>query len=117
MPNYTEYENAKEKDKLLLLLDLVTIFQPITYNELLGIFKNLIGEGYYQIEFDLKLLTALNYIKKVGIYYVKSKNITKMFYIYEKNKRLMRIRSAVINTYHKNDKKRLDIYIQSIGKI
>lgn len=105
---FEEYSGNSEKSKMLFLLDLITLLQPVKKNELESILEVLIGEGTYYIEFDINMLMAVGYITEMDGYYIKTKSITKMYYIFEKDRSVIKIRSLVLSAYRKNDRYRIE---------
>ena len=112
--DFISYDKMTEKNKMLLLLDLITILQPITAEELVYVHKSIIGEGFYNIDFDLKLLTALGYVIKTNEYYIKVKRLQKMYHVFERDKSIIKMRSSVMNAYHKHDRSRINEYLRQI---
>ncbi len=112
LKTFEEYSANSEKSKMLFLLDLITLLQPVKQIELESILEELIGDGTYYIEFDIKMLMAVGYITEIDSYYIKKKSITKMYYIFEKDRSVIKIRSLVLSAYRKNDKCRIEKLIE-----
>lgn len=108
--NIDNYNKLSNKDRMLFLLDLITLLQPVRYQEILLVLKKIVGHGSYQIDFDLKLLTAVGYISENNGFYLKSKRNTKMFFVFEKSKVVLTIRSLIFELYRKHDRKRIILY-------
>ena len=108
LKTFEDYSRNTEKSKMLFLLDLITLLQPVSEKELESILNVLIGEGSYSIEFDINMLMAVGYITKIDDYYIKTKAITKMYYIFEKDRSVIKIRSLILSAYRKNDKTRIE---------
>lgn len=108
--SYENYRKLSRKNKMLLLLDFITLLQPINYTELLLIHKSIIGEGSYHIEFDINLLSALGYIREIDGFYIKEKRYTKLFHVFSYSKSVVKLRSYIMNQYHKKDITRINKY-------
>jgi hypothetical protein len=102
-----DFKNMGDKKRMFFILDLITILQPVAENELKSVIESLFDVSDPNINFDLSLLFALGYIEKVEEYYIKKKEYTKMFYIFSRDQKLIKLRSLVLYAYRKNDRDRI----------
>ncbi|MAT59102.1 MAG: hypothetical protein CMF23_14115 [Ignavibacteriae bacterium] len=103
LSNPREFKSFDGKEKMLLLLDLVNLFEPISYSELIELLINFFGKGTYDIQFEIGLLSALKLIAKFDNYYVRNIRELKYYYDFEKKDSRL-IKSLNINHIHKYNK-------------
>ena len=101
--DYSDFKKLDGKERLLLLLDIINIFEPINFSEIILLLKELFGEGNYDIQFDIGLLIALKLISSVGDYYVRNTKDLKYYFDFYKEKSHL-IKSYNINHIHKYDR-------------
>lgn len=77
-----ELIEKEHKFRLYLLHDLISIMYPITHSELIGLVKNIYGDLKQNVNFDLDLLTALDFVEKYEGYYIKKSTIQNLFLQY-----------------------------------
>ena len=105
------------KRKLLFLLDLITLFCPITKRELVLLLKELFGEGSYKIDEELSMLFSMKYILISHDYIIKIKNKERTYFIYCKSQFIREMRAQIINYYHRTKKERWQEYLKYVGMI
>jgi hypothetical protein len=88
------------KIRMLLLLDIVTLFHPISHKEVINILKHIFGYSHFDVRLDLHMLEALRLVRRIDGYYVREIEERRLFFTYP-GLRQLRIRSDVINHYHK----------------
>ena len=106
---YDKFLKISPKIKMVFLLDIVSLFHPISHHELIFILKHIYGQSHsYEINVELGLLRALNLIRQIDGYYVrKLKDYVRFVRFYPINEVLLR--SQIINHYHKYSKFRAEI--------
>lgn len=95
-----EFNELPGKVKMLLLLDLINIFHPISHKELIAVLEKLFGIDNYDIFFELGLLEALKLVFRVKSFYLRARGDTRYFFKFG-NVNLIKYRSTIINHYHK----------------
>lgn len=102
---------SSKKRRLLFLCDIINLMSPVTYRELISIFKEVYGEKKFNfLQFDIHMLEALKFIKRVkndtgDSYFLRSCSglmFIDMSFNYE-----LKIRSDAFLAYKKNDPSRL----------
>jgi hypothetical protein len=114
--NLDSFNSLSPKRKLLFLLDLITIFSPLTRMELINLLRELFGEGFYKIDDEISMLLIMKYITFVGNYIIKIKNKDKIYFMYGKSQFIRELRSQVINHYHRNRRERWNEYLKYLGE-
>ena len=113
--SYENFSKISPKIKMVFLLDIVSLFHPISHQELISILKYIYGSGHsYDINVEISLLRALDLIEKIDDYYVrKSGDYSRFIRFYSTNE--VFLRSQVINHYHKYAKFRASILRKKLG--
>jgi hypothetical protein len=106
---YDKFLKISPKIKIVFLLDIVSLFHPISHHELIFILKHIYGKSHsYEINVELGLLRALDLIEQIDGYYVrKLKDYVRFVRFYPINE--VSLRSQIINHYHKYSKFRAEI--------
>lgn len=113
--NSAEKFNAlPPKIRMLFLLDLITIFQPVMYGEIVSILKYIYGEQEYDISLCFHLLNALELTSRINKYYVRKQNDPQLFFAY-KGLQELNIRADVINHYHKYSREKVSVIKNKIN--
>lgn len=79
-----ELIEKEHKYRFYLLHDLISIMYPITHNELIALVNSIYGVIRENLNFDVKLLTALGLIDKYEGYYVKKSSTQNLFLQYSR---------------------------------
>jgi len=111
------FNTLSPKRKLLFLLDLITLFCPLTKKELVFLLKELFGEGSYKIDEELSMLLIMKYIVIANDYIIKIKNKERTYFIYGNRQFLRELRAQIINFYHRKRKERWQEYLKNVGVI
>jgi hypothetical protein len=96
------------KEKIYFILDIITLFQPISKEELPVLFEKLFGEHNIDIDFHISLLIALGLVKENNNYFFKTIGENHLFYNYLFYDTLTN-RSSVLNHYFKYNKLKISI--------
>lgn len=112
---FSTFEDFKlnSKERLLFLCDIVNLLSPITYKELIYLFKTIYHEQNFNfLHFDLRMLQTLNLIKRVEhtnneTYFLRNEIGMKFVSINFSNE--IKIRSSSFISYKKKDPNRLDL--------
>jgi len=105
--NFNEFDSLSPKTKLLFLLDIISLFSPISYKELINILKFLFGENHsYDIKLILSLQRALDLIVFDSGWYMRSGKDPKLFFSY-RGLNISVFKSNVLNNYFKYSKNRV----------
>jgi hypothetical protein len=112
---YGKFLKISPKIKMVFLLDIVSLFHPISHHELIFILKHIYGKSHsYEINVELGLLRALDLIEQIDGYYVrKLKDYVRFVRFYPINE--VSLRSQIINHYHKYSKFRAEILRKKLG--
>lgn len=111
---YDEFKSLDSKVKMLFILDLITIFHPITLKELIEILKYIYGDNDYEIDIELNMLEVLGLIKKLDLYFVRSTDDQQLFFkLVSFNE--IKNRASIINHYHKYSRDKVSILRRKIG--
>jgi len=94
------------KIRMLLLVDMITLFHPLTHRELIHVLKRVFGDGRFDITLDLRVLEALRLVRRIDEFYVRETADRRLFFRYPGLKQ-MRVRADVINHYHKYSRERV----------
>jgi len=112
--SYEEFINLDEKIKMLYILDLVTIFHPISLKEIIEILIYIYGVNDYEINIELNMLEVLRLITKLDHYYVRSTDDQQLFFKFIGFNEIKN-RASIINHYHKYFKDKVIILRRKIG--
>jgi len=112
--NAEDFNGIGGKEKLLLLLDLINIFEPISSSELVDLLKEILGEGSFEIQFDMGLLSALKLVSKFENYYVRNFVELKYYYDFDKFDSFS-LKSLNINHMNKYDKHKHKTLLRKIS--
>lgn len=107
--NLSAYDNFLEsnsKHRLLLILDIISLLSPLKYSELITVLESIYGKHDFKILFEKALLKAIDMIEIKDDYLFKTVNEMKLFYEF-KNLNTLKLRSSIINLYHKYSRDRL----------
>ncbi len=71
LDTYTSFQECN-KERILLIHDIIGIMAPVKFKELIDLFKAIYGQvsRFDKIKLDLKLLEALNFITQIDGYYI-----------------------------------------------
>jgi len=94
------FAGLEPKIRMLLLLDMIALFHPVSHKEIIHILKCVFGGGKYEVILDLHMLEALHLVRRIDDYYVRETEERKLFFRYP-SLRQVRVRSDVLNHYHK----------------
>ncbi len=109
--NLEAYNKSKSKDRLVFILDLISIFSPITTKELINLLNYLYGGDSFDINLILAFLNSLNLIHSVDKYHIRSTKDSKLFYTYNVID-IKKIRASILQNYYKNSRKRYRLLSQ-----
>ncbi len=119
--NIDQFEYITFKERMLFLLDIITIFHPITRNEIVIILKNFYGDHKFDISKELSMLQAIRLVSKLrpknepksNFYYFRTTEDQNLLYKYIGINEFV-LRSMIINHHHKYSRKRIDILKEKI---
>lgn len=106
--NYYNFNGLKPKIRMYFLLDLITLFQPLSHHELIDILIFLFGQNSFDLHIEIGLLETLNFIFKQNSHLMKTIDEPRMFFDYE-GINAISLRSEIINHYHKYSPTRISI--------
>lgn len=110
-----DFKNMEAKKRMLLVLDLITLFQPVSIRDIIEILKVLLGEGYYNFSTDINMLKTLNYIKENKGYLYRSGLDMKTYYIY-KGIDLEKLRASILLFYNKHERTKMFETANLVGR-
>jgi hypothetical protein len=111
-----EIDACPPKVKMLFIADIISLFSPVKYGDIIRILKCCYGEKYVDINVELGMLTALNLIDHTGEYFSRSNHEKGLFFEFE-DEELIRLRSKVVNYYSKYSRERMPILRNRAGKM
>jgi len=102
-------KNGNEKNRLLFVADLISLFSPISFNEMIVLMKKIYGGNQYNFLHDeIRLLMALDLVKfKKGFYY-RTKKDSNLFFDF-KGFDTRKLRSVVLNHFFKYKRDRFKL--------
>jgi len=105
-----DFNSQKQKKiKLLILSDLITIFNPIASSEMIEVVKRIFDyDKSFVLDEELALLETLGFIKKRDDYYIKSKE-RNFFFFKLKRGNIYDMRYKIFNHYSKHFSKRIEL--------
>ena len=106
--DYESFSQLQHKNKMLFLLDIISLYHPLTHRELIDILSSVFGEKSFDIQFEIGMLITLTLVIKKDNYYVRTRNDQKLFFQY-KGMNEMLLRSQIINHIHKYDRNRINL--------
>jgi len=112
-------EAVSDKQRALLIADVIGLIGPVTYGELVDILKAALGEGDYRfLTMDRSILRSLGILSRdfrLGKEHMLATTpSTKPFCEYDAGD-LLQIRSQVLLSYRKRDRRRFDLLRNRIG--
>lgn len=121
--NYQTNSRFRHRDRLFLLADIISLFAPIRFDELLEVLAVLYGAQSFQPHIELHLLRTLGLIKQIsqtpsssGItqhYYVRADRDPRTFLLY-RSLNPAKLRARVICAYRKKNDGRLKLLADEI---
>ncbi len=107
--SYDEFTTISPKIRMVFLLDLLSLLQPLSHQELISVLKEVYGpHNSYDVNVELSLLMALKMIQQLDGYYVrKAGDYGRFIKFYPLNE--TSLRAQIINHYHKYSKFRASI--------
>lgn len=108
------FAKLKPKLRMLLLLDMISLFHPLKHKELIHILKHLFGDVRFDITLDLHMLSALGLVREIAGYYVRETTDRRLFFKYPGLKEMC-VRADVINHYHKYSRTRIAALKSKVG--
>ncbi len=116
MRDLKKFNNLAHKHRMLFLLDLITLFHPISKMEIVEILKRCYGNFSINIDTDLHLLVALDMVATSNGFYYRLLPQKNLFYDYEKLN-TTKVRAAIINHYHKNYPEKIKVLMCKVGEV
>jgi hypothetical protein len=114
LSDFEKFRNCPRKARILFILDLVTLFAPLSEIELIQLLKTIFGQYEYDVRMELGLLEALRLVKKNGDYFIRFAGDSKLFFRFQ-GLNVIRFRSDVINSYFKHSRARLEVLRKNIS--
>jgi hypothetical protein len=109
--DFRSFELFRQKEpklRMLLLADLIALFSPLAFQDLLNLLKGIFGENHFDIDLELSMLFALGLVVKSGAFYWRSLKDRGLFFRFAGlNETVMRCQ--LINHYHKYFPERTDV--------
>jgi len=106
-----KFRQLPSRTRMLFILDLISIFQPLARREIFDLLAYFYGENRFNIKLDLHLLEALGLAVTCKGYYLRNTDSQRLFFLYH-GVDTMAVRSDVVNHYHKYARDR----VQCLGK-
>ncbi len=100
------WKSTEGKLRLLLLQDILNLFAPLTYNELLKVMKSVFPNEFVKFKVELGLLVATNKIDKDGDIYLSAPSCAKHTYDVD-TREWLGIRKKVLALYRAKDGARI----------
>lgn len=108
----SDFERLPRSRRIFFLADLIWLLSPVTYRELISLFKAALGETRYDfLKFDLSLLQSLGFAARHEIapkvsYYLSALTVPYPFCQYDRGDPFA-VRAEAIGNYHKRARARL----------
>ncbi|MDY7108522.1 MAG: retron St85 family effector protein [Planctomycetota bacterium] len=110
-----QFRQCREKHRMLFLCDLIGLFCPITFKELLGVLKDLYRARRLQIHIELGMLKALDMVYEADGYLMRTVDARGFFYDFE-DLDLAVLRAQVVRHIHRFHRDRSRMLIsRSLG--
>jgi hypothetical protein len=106
--SFHEYENINPKIKLMLIFDIIALFNPLTHQELIALLIIIYGENNYNLSIEIAMLKALGMIREYNKYYISNIDKKQLYFDY-RGMNVTILRASVINHYHKYYKGKIEI--------
>lgn len=99
--SYEQFSQISPKIRMAFILDLLSLLHPLSHQELISVLKEIYGpDKSYDINVELALLMALDLIKQIDDYYVRTAgDYGRFLRFYTINE--ISLRAQIINHYHK----------------
>ena len=111
---YSDFDSLNAKVRMLFILDLITIFHPVSLIEIIEILRELYQKEYFDINIEINMLEVLKLIVKKHEYFIRTTDDQKLFFdITGFNE--IRNRAEIINFYHKYNYRKVDALLYKIG--
>jgi hypothetical protein len=108
--DHLAFQELKPKIKLLFISDIISIFQPITYGEIINVLTDLYGNNKYDINFEISFLQSIDLIKNIQKkYYISTMSEKSLFFMYA-GINIIKYRSNLLNLYCKYDNERINAF-------
>jgi hypothetical protein len=110
-----DFKKMESKRRMLFVLDIITLFQPVSIHDIIEILKVLLGEGYYNFSTDLNMLKTLDYIQERKGFFYRSGMDMKTYYIY-KGIDLEKLRAKILLFYNKHERTKMLETAKLVGR-
>lgn len=106
--NFKNLSNGKPKIKMLLISDIISLYSPIYYSEIIEVLDKIFEcDSNFDIKTDVAFLESIGFARRVGDNLIVSVTKgNKKFFKYSGNFKWERERSTVIRKYFMEDRKR-----------
>jgi hypothetical protein len=115
LKDHSAFNEATPKLRMLFLMDLITMFNPLSHTDLLKLLTHFYGNLPLDIHPEIGMLLALNMIVRINNFYLPVFSRTFLFYSYL-GCDTTEIRTNVINHYHKYSAERIQALASKTGK-
>lgn len=104
LKTYDSYVSMRPKNRMLFIYDIISLFSPIKYKNIIEVLKKLYGgKNNYDIEKELSLLQAIGFLSSCNGQYIANQIDHPTFYRY-KDFSFTEARSRVIRHYFKHSR-------------
>lgn len=113
---FEELKKENPKVKMLLISDIVSLYSPIYYSELVKVLSSIFkSDSNFDVKTDIAFLEAVGFAKRVGDnLIVSTTKSNRKFFKYPDNYKWKRERSTVIRNYFMRDRKRFKLLSERI---
>lgn len=105
LSSYESYGSTTSKIRMLFILDLISLFSPVSYPDLIDILKALFGENDFKIKTVIAFLNALELIERKSGLLISQVEEHRLFFKYE-GISTRGIRATVVRHYFKHARSR-----------
>lgn len=109
LSDYDSFTSLSKKKRLLFILDIISIFCPIQYSEIIGVLKYLYGEdNHLDVTKEISLLRAMGLATREDNKLISLTEDSKLFYKY-RGFDVTEARALIIRKMFKTERDRLDL--------
>ncbi len=113
---YKKFTYSTPKIRLLFLYELISLFSPLSFGELIDILRFIYNKNNYNIRTEINLLLTLKLIENQNNYFYTNYYKHQYFFRYE-GINIVSVRASNINHFHKYSRDRLTLLPYSEGII
>lgn len=114
LSTFGSFITMSNKQRMLFLADLISLYSPVSYHEVIDILKDLYGSGNdYDIRVEMAMLITIGLVKYVDEFYIRTTEKHRMFYQI-KSIDSTPLRAEIINYYYRYHRNKANLLMSRV---